>query len=380
LCIVVTGMGVVSGFGNGLDSLADALFFGQSSIRPNDLFPELDGKRSNVGYVPGVPETVVARADHFLRLSVSEALRHARVSAPLAELPVFLGSLHGNLDAWCHSRRAGIDVKPGLWELGSDLWPTLANRVSITTVTTGCTASAVAIGLALDHLRAGHSQLAVVAGCEGLTPFLLEGFKALRSLAKENCRPFDVQRDGLVLGEGAAALVLETSEHARKRGVQPIVEIAGFGLASDGTHFTAPDLEGKGAAAALRCAVADAALVRAPDSINVHGTGTRYNDQMECVALKTVFGEDAGKIAITSTKPVLGHLFGAAGGVEVLCSILSMVRNQVPPILTLQELDPEFAEFDFVRGCNRELVQESVISMNSAFGGTNSAVVLRRIS
>ena len=376
--MVVTGLGAVTGFGAGASVLASGLFGLASSVRPNQLFPELDGRPSFMAYVDDVPEDVDARADHFLQLAVAEAIGHANLSIPVAHAGIFLASIHGNVDAWWKSRLRGESCHPSFWDLGLKLWPTIASRYSIATITTGCTSSAVAIAQCIDHLRAGLAPVGVVAGVEGMTPFLVEGFKSLRSLAKGNCRPFDKHRDGLVLGEGAAVLVLETLEHAESRGALPLAEITGYGMAADGTHLTAPDPAARGVVRALQAALTDAGLRETPDSINVHGTGTRYNDEMECVALRRVFGSHAQHIPITSVKPVVGHLCGAAGAIEVLCSILSMQRDLVPPILTLAEPDESCGNFDFVVGTPRRAHQQNIISMNSGFGGTNSAIVIRR--
>lgn len=378
--IVVTGIGTVTGFGYGLDALRNGLLAGHSCVRPQQLFAELDGGASLSGHVTDAPTDAPARANHFIRAAVDEALHAALLPLPLAELSVFVASIHGNIDAWWRSHTSGGPTEPGLWQLGADIWPSVAERTNVTTISTGCTSSAMAIGQALDHLRAGLGSVAVVAATEALTPFLLEGLKALRVLGKNGCRPFDVKRDGFVAGEGAAVLVLESLAHAEKRGVKPIAEIAGFGASADGTSFSAPDSAGRGVARALELALSDARLEALPDSINPHGSGTKLNDQVECMAMDRVFGAGArGRIAITSSKPAIGHLCGAAGAIEVICSILGMQHDLVPPILNLDQPDRHFDNFDFVMGAPRALRQNAVISMNSALGGTNSAVVIRRV-
>jgi 3-oxoacyl-[acyl-carrier-protein] synthase II len=379
--IVVTGIGAVTGFGYGLDALTEGLLAGRSCVRPQKLFAELDGETNVAGYVADVPRDTPARANHFMRAAVDEAIRAASLPLPLAELAVFVASIHGNIDAWWRARATGGPTEPRLWQLGTDIWPTIADRVNVTTISTGCTSSAMAIGQALDHLRAGLGSIALVAGTEAFTPFLLEGLKALRVLAKRGCRPFDAKRDGFVVGEGAAVLVLETLVHAERRGVKPIVEIAGFGTSADGTSFAAPDSAGRGVSRALEQALSDARLEVLPESINPHGSGTKLNDQVECMAMERVFGAGARRrIAITSSKPAVGHLCGGAGAIEVICSILGMQHDVVPPILNLDEPDRHFGNFDFVMGTPRALHQNAVISMNSALGGTNSAVVIRRVA
>jgi 3-oxoacyl-(acyl-carrier-protein) synthase len=377
--IVVTGMGAVTGFGYGIGALADGLFDRRSSVRKNTLFAELDGRPSPAAFVEDVPDSAASRSDHFIRSSVGEAIRQAGLSIPLPSLGIFVATLHGNLDSWCQAHEHNRQPHPDLWDLGTDLWPTLAERHVLTTITTGCTSSAFAAGQCMDYLRAGLGEVGLVAAAEGLTPFVLEGFKALRSIASDNCRPFDADRTGLVVGEGGAALVLETLEHAERRGAVPLAEIAGYGASSDGTGFTAPASNGEGASRALLAALRDAVAKGPPDSVNAHGTGTKHGDRAECVALERVFGADVKRIAVTSSKPAVGHLFGAAGGIELICSILGMGRDLITPILTFERPDEEFRHFDFVHGDCRNVRQNMIISMNSAFGGTNSAVVLKRI-
>jgi len=374
-------MGAVTGFGYGVQALSDGVFGRKSSVRKNTLFAESNGEPSPVAFLENVPPEVVSRADHFIRTAVKEAVDQANLPLPLPALEVCVASLHGNVDVWCQARVGGRKGSPDLWELGADLWPQLAERFNVTTISTACTASGLATGRCLDYLRSGVASVGIVAATEGMTPFLLEGFKSLRSLAVGNCRPFDANRDGLVLGEGAGVLVLETLEHAEARGAVPLAELAGYGFSSDGTaNFTSPDPAGRGASRALTEAMRDAGLSGLPDSINTHGTGTKLNDRMECVALRRVFGDDVGNVPITSCKPAIGHTFGAAGALELVCSVLSMQRNEVPAILTLEEPDPQLGKLDFVYGRSRLQRQDTIISMNSAFGGTNSAVVLRRLS
>jgi 3-oxoacyl-[acyl-carrier-protein] synthase II len=378
--VVVTGMGAVTGFGYGVQALSDGLFSQQSSVRENSLFAELNGESSAVAFVEDVPNEVVCRADHFIRAAIREAVDQAKLPVPVPALEVFVASLHGNVDVWCRARGTGRPASPDLWELGADLWPQLAVQYNVTTISTACTASSLATGRCLDYLRSGVASVGIVAATEGLTPFLLEGFKSFRSLAAGNCQPFDANRDGLVVGEGAAVLVLETLEHAERRNAVPLAELAGYGLSTDGTSFTSPDPAGRGASRALSEALRDAGLTRLPDSINTHGTGTKLNDRMECIALRRTFGDDVRNIPITSCKPAIGHMFGAAGAIELVCSVLSMRRDEIPPILTLEEPDPQLGQLDFVYGRPRLRRQDTIISMNSAFGGTNSAVVLRRLS
>jgi 3-oxoacyl-[acyl-carrier-protein] synthase II len=373
----VTGLGAVCCAGHGVAALQAALADGQSGIAPAGADrPDLPAHAA-LGLVREVPYDAVPRVDAFLAAAMAEALMQAQVER-LARLPVYLGSAHGNLDLWRRGYQAGAPRADGLWNPAHDFLRRCAGETDLTVVSTACTASAVAFGLALDALRGGECEICVVAGAESITPFLYHGFDSLRSLAPENCRPFDRARNGLVLGEGAAALVLESEAHAARRGARVLAEAAGYGFAADGMHLTAPDPAGGGAAAALRKALDDARLDEAPGFINLHGTGTVLNDRMECTALRRVFGRSASGIPLTATKPVTGHLCGAAGAIELVGSVIGLQTGTAAPILGFDAPDPEFAHFDFVRGGARRGAFRSAVSMNSGFGGTNSAIVLRR--
>lgn len=373
--VFVTGVGAVSCLGEDIAMHRRAFFEGTSGIkalaalRP-DLPPQAHG-----GVVSSVAHDAVPRASAFLRSAVGEAFRHAGLSRQ-ENIPVYLGSAHGNLDSWQRHRR-GDAAERGLWDL-DDAFAECIAAPRIAVVSTACTASAVAAGLAFNLLKSGRADLAVVAGVEVLTEFLYRGFASLRSLAAGNCRPFDRQRAGLTLGEGAAAMVLESAASARNRGAMPLAEFAGYGFAADAAYLTAPDPSGMGAGSALAKALQQAGLDDLPGFINTHGTATKLNDRMECVALQRTFGTDLSKIVLTSTKPLTGHMCGAAGAMEIVSSILGLIAGCVPPILGFEHADDDFAHLDFATGSTRQLASRVAISMNSGFGGTNTAVVLRK--
>lgn len=374
--IFLTGMGAISCLGDDMAAHRAAFEAGVSgvaAIGPN--FPDLP-----TGGQAGLVRTNVgnqAKVEYFLGHATREAIRSANLP-PQTKLPVFLGSTHGDLDAWQTFRKNGGRFDQSLWELLGGSLADFCQTPDVTVISTACTASSVAMGLAYDALRLGQTEVAIVAGVESLTPFLYRGFESLKSLAADGCRPFDRDRDGLILGEGAAAIILETENHARKR-LRPLsLEMAGYGFGADGTHLTAPDPAGSGACGALRKALGEAGVNEAPDFINAHGTGTKLNDRMECIAIQKVFGEAAAGIPLTSTKPLTGHLCGAAGAMEIVSTALGLETGFVPPILGFREPDAEFAHFDFVHDATRTGRFGFAVSMNSGFGGANTAIVLRR--
>ncbi|MBA3006097.1 MAG: beta-ketoacyl-[acyl-carrier-protein] synthase family protein [Proteobacteria bacterium] len=375
--VFVTGIGAVSCVGMGVASLETAMRTGISGVaEAGDDYPDLS-PQAVVGMVRTIKNDAVPRADTFLALAIEEAFSSAMLGA-IPQLPVYLGSAHGHLDVWQRKFRNGLPYSGSMWRLAQDFLEQRVGSVDVTVVSTACTASSVAFGLALDALRTGQCGMALVCGVESVTGFLHAGFASLRSLAVGNCRPFDRDRTGLVLGEGAAAIVLETEAHAAQRGANLLAEAAGFGFCADGVHLTAPDPTGGGASTALRRAIDDAQLDEIPGFINTHGTGTLLNDRMECLALKRVFGQTISTMPLTSTKPITGHMCGAAGAIEIVNSIIGMQNGFVPQILGLRNQDKDFADFDFVRDELRTGDFQSAISMNSGFGGTNTAVILKR--
>jgi len=372
---VITGYGVVSACGRGKHLLANALIEGRSGIAPVTLFDTNGCRCRQAAEVASIGPDILNRAGQFLSLAVDEALADAGLTVDLPHITVFQGTAHGPLDLWEHN----ADICGALpARLGENTWKKLGGQVSVTTLTSACVASTWATGLALHAIRCGKTDLALVVGAEVLTNFLFRGFDALRLLSSSSCRPFDRQRDGLILGEGAAVLVLESETAARKRGAQIRAELAGFGAASDASHLTAPDVSGKGAAAALSYALKDAGSIDGIDYINMHGTGTLHNDRMEINALKRVFGGDANIIPISSTKSMTGHTSGAAGAIELAVCLAALEQECIPPTIGLDEPDPACKGFDTVAGEARRQRCNTVVNINSGFGGNNAALVLRR--
>ena len=265
-------------------------------------------------------------------------------------------------------------------------------------VATACASSTDAIGFALDLIRSGRADVAVAGGSEGcITEFTVGGFMKMRALSthyndtpEKACRPFSADRDGFVMGEGAAALILESEEHARARGARIYAELAGYGATADAYHITAPDPSGAGAIRAMELALKDAGVEDKSlvDYINAHGTSTHLNDQMETKAFKTVFGEEGAKrINISSTKSMHGHMLGAAGAMEAAVTALAIADGFVPPTINYEkpdlEVDVEKGEvpLDLNYTPNVDVDREIRVAMSSSlgFGGHNGVVVLKKV-
>lgn len=253
------------------------------------------------------------------------------------------------------------------------------------TLTTACAAGTHAVGEAYRHIKYGMIDAMITGGTEAvICPLGVSGFSAMKALSKRNdspaeaSRPFDEERDGFIMSEGAGILILEELEHARARGAAIIAEVVGYGLSSDAYHIAAPPEDGEGAARCMTFALADAGLApHSIDYINAHGTSTPLNDRCETTAIKTVFGEHARRLAISSTKSMVGHMLGAAGGIEAVFTALS-IRDQVaPPTVNLRRPSPE-CDLDYVPNTAREMEIRVAMSNSFGFGGTNGVVILRR--
>ena len=250
-----------------------------------------------------------------------------------------------------------------------------------------CASGAHAVGEALRLIRAGDADVMVAGGSEAtITPMALAGFSSARALSTRNddptraSRPFDTERDGFVIGEGAALLVLESEDHARRRGAQPLAELAGYGATGDAYHITAPCVDGEGAARAMERALEDAHLD--PDDvqhINAHGTSTPAGDPAEVAAIRRVFGSHACRLMVSSTKSMTGHLLGAAGGLEAVATALTVARGVVPPTINLERPDP-ICDLDFVPNQARTLRVTGALSNSFGFGGHNVTLAVRAVA
>lgn len=253
------------------------------------------------------------------------------------------------------------------------------------TVTTACASGTHAIGESFKMIQNGVCDLVVTGGSEAaVSSIAVAGFSSMRALSKRNeepekaCRPFDKDRDGFVMGEGAGILILEELDHALNRGAHIYGEIVGYGTTSDAYHITAPDPEAKGAANAMKLALKDGNVDYSEvDYINAHGTSTYYNDKLETLAIKTVFKEYADKISISSTKSMTGHLLGAAGGIEAIASLLAIEESKIPPTINYETFDPE-CDLDYTPNKAVDRNVEYALSNSLGFGGHNATVLFKK--
>jgi 3-oxoacyl-[acyl-carrier-protein] synthase II len=250
---------------------------------------------------------------------------------------------------------------------------------------TACSASAHAIGDAFEIITRNDADIMIAGGSESaITPMGVGGFAAMRALSTRNddpqtaSRPFDLDREGFVMGEGSGVIVLEELEFARRRGAPIYAELVGYGMTADAFHITAPSEDGEGAARVMEMAIRRAGISpEQVDYINAHGTSTPYNDKLETLAIKRVFGEHAYKVAISSTKSMTGHLLGAAGGVEAAIAVLAIRHQVIPPTINYETPDPE-CDLDYVPNQKRETRIDYVLSNSFGFGGTNAALLFKR--
>lgn len=399
--VVVTGIGAITAAGADVAALRAALHGDRTCIGDVTLF-ETDGLRAHIaGEVRALPEPRLlpraarvraSRSDRFALLAAEEALAHAGLSSPFvdaARIGVAIGSSTGGMLETESYYRARLRAQsPRVWRkrlaAATVAAPTdlvaaaLGTRGPRLSPSTACSSGAIALALAATWIRAGVVDVAVAGGADALTRMTYTGFHALQALSSEPCKPFDRARRGLSLGEGAGVVVLESERHALARGARPLAELAGAGLSCDASHPTAPHGEARGAVLALEGALRDAGV--RPDEIdyvNAHGTGTVQNDASETLALKRVLGEAAARVAVSSTKALIGHLLGAAGAVEAIATIIAIEDGWAPPTLHLRERDPA-CDLDYVPNQGRPLAIAGALSNSYGFGGNNCSLVLRR--
>ena len=395
--IVVTGLGAVTPFGWGAEPLWEGVRRGVTAVGP---FTRFDASRHRTHLAAEVPvaddgpqsSRHLSLADRFAVASAEEAVTAAGLDLDRCRerTGVFFGSSAGGMleGEWffeAHIHRGARHARRGLVASQQFNGPgdAVARAVGacgqVETVSSACASGAMAIGNALRALRRGDVDVALAGGSDALCQLTYAGFNALRSVDEAPSRPFRKDRMGLSLGEGAGVLVCESAEHARRRGAKPIAILAGEASTCDAHHMTAPQPNGSGASDAIRLALADAGVAPGDvDFVNAHGTGTPLNDASEAAALKSVFGERAGSIPVTSTKALIGHLLGSAGAVEAVVTVLGVARGQVHPMPDTGQRDPEIG-LDLVLGVPRSLSKPAcAISTSLAFGGANAVLVFMR--
>jgi 3-oxoacyl-[acyl-carrier-protein] synthase II len=399
--VVVTGAGTINALGRDCRSLLHALSESRCGIGPVGVF-DTAGYRCHVAAEvrelcapPDLPASLgrpLSRTDLLAIHAAREAVGVAGLGpADLAGAGIIVGGTVGGMLAaeetiFRHFDEPTRRFRPRdvssfpVWATSEVLAALLGARGPRLTLSTACTSSANALAVAADVIRAGRCPIILAGGSDSLCRTTFAGFNSLQALDPEPCRPFDRDRRGLTLGEGAAVLVLEDADRARARGAAPWAYFAGHGLSADAHHMTAPRPDGAAAAFALRRALAAAeAPPDAVDYVNAHGTGTPANDSVETRVLKTVLGAHAYRVPVSSTKSMTGHCLGAAGAIEALISILALRHDLVPPTLRLAHADPE-CDLDFVPHVARHHPVGLVVSNSYGFGGTNASLVFTRPS
>ena len=385
---VITGSGVVSPLGYGLAAFWDGLVAGRSAIARIRRFRTDDLDPATAAEVAGGGAADPDRAGGFALGATTEALAAARLRPDVldpARIGVVLGTTLGGMEifeAWDRADAVGDEPPPQLDRVpyfapAMRVAAAIGARGPVMTTQLACASGTQAVAMAADWVRAGRADVVLAGGSDLLCRFVVAGFNSLRATA-EVARPFDRDRRGLVLGEGAAMLVIEEEEHAARRGARATARVLGTGAAGDAVHMTAPDREGGGVVRAIGAALADAGLVPAAvDFVSAHGTGTPFNDAMEARALLQLFGAHA--VPVNSIKGAIGHTLGAAGAFEAVLCAEVLARGLVPPTAGLEQVDPECAGLDLVRGAARPCAARVALSTSSGFAGANAALVLGRV-
>ncbi|HBB73696.1 MAG TPA: beta-ketoacyl-[acyl-carrier-protein] synthase II [Planctomycetaceae bacterium] len=407
--VAVTGLGVVTSLGRQVDLFWDRLVRGDSGVGPVTLFDVTGYRVQFGGQVPWEPEREdiadakeLRRLDRYSQFAIAAA-KDAVADSGIAfdrEEPhrcgVAIGSGIGGLQEFetqfARMVDKGVD-KVSPFFIPKLLLNSASGHVSTLfgikgpniAIATACASAANSIGAALRMIQYGDAEVMVTGGTEAaLTPIALAGFQNMRALSFRNddpqraSRPFDADRDGFVLAEGAGVVVLEEWEHARRRGARIYAELKGHGATGDAGHITQPDDAGAGAAEAMAAALRDAAI--APDAvgyINAHGTSTPLGDKAETAAIRHVFGSHARRLALSSTKSQLGHTLGASGGIELAVCALTLTRGVIAPTINLETPDPA-CDLDYTPKVAREARVDVVMSNNFGFGGHNASLVLAR--
>lgn len=406
--VVVTGMGAVSPLGLDIPSTWDAMMNGKSGTDFITLFDASNHETKFAAEVKGfdpnnyINRKEVRRMDRFAQFAVAaaqEALKQSGLhinESNRDDIGVLVGSGIGGLTTISEQHKVLFEKGPD--RISPFLVPMMiadmaSAQVSITLgvrglnfcPTSACSSGSDGVGVAYETIKRGDAVAMFAGGSEAvITPIGIAGFNAARALSCRNAspqtasRPFDAQRDGFVLAEGACVLMLEDIDYARKRGANILAEVIGYGASSDAFHITAPEENGDGAARAMRMALRKAGIQPTEiDYINAHGTSTPLNDKIETKAIKAVFGDHARKVAISSTKSMTGHMVGAAGAMEAAVCVLTVRNGMIPPTINYANPDPE-CDLDYVPNVPRKAAVKTALSNAFGFGGHNSVLVIRQ--
>jgi 3-oxoacyl-[acyl-carrier-protein] synthase II len=406
--VVVTGIGLVSALGIGTDATWAALLAGCSGVARVTKF-DVTGYAAQIaaevqGFDPlaFIEKKDIKKMDLFIQYAIAAAqfaMDDSKLQitpANAADVGVFIGSGIGGfitIEREHSALLAGGPRKVSPFFIPSAIINLAAGQVSIRfgakgpnlATCTACSASAHALGESYEIIKRGDANAMISGGSEAaITPMSLGGFGQLRALSTRNdeparaSRPFDRDRDGFIIGEGAGVLILEELEHAQRRGAPIYAEMVGYGSSADAFHMTAPSEDGEGAQRAMAMAVRKGGIAPSEvDYVNAHGTSTPYNDKLETLAIKNCFGEHAQKLAISSTKSMTGHLLGGAGGLEAGITALAVYNGEVPPTINLEFPDAE-CDLDYVPHKSRKMAIRCALSNSFGFGGTNAALLFKK--
>jgi 3-oxoacyl-[acyl-carrier-protein] synthase II len=405
---VVTGLGMITPVGLDTKTSWEGLIAGKSGIGPITQFDDKDIPTQIAGEVKGfdpaqyIEAKEIKKMDRFIHLAIA-ASQMAMDSTKLPITPgnaervgVIAGAGIGGLPSIERSYRAYLEkgyrrITP--FFIPMSIINEMAGHISMRfgakgpniSVVTACATGTHSIGDAFKIIQRGDADAMFAGGAEScICPLGVGGFNAMKALSTRNSeperasRPFDADRDGFVMGEGSGIVILEVLESAQRRGARIYAEVVGYGASGDAYHITSPAPNGEGAARCMNMAIKDAGISPAEIGyINAHGTSTKYGDELETMAIKTVFGDHARNVPVSSTKSMTGHLLGAAGGVEAVISILALEHGILPPTINLENPDPE-CDLDYVPNTARKVPVEVVMSNSFGFGGTNACVVFKK--
>jgi 3-oxoacyl-[acyl-carrier-protein] synthase II len=392
--VVITGMGVFCSIGKNAEEFLQSLKEGRMGIGPITLFdtskyPSKIGAELKdyqpVRYFETRKLKRLSRTDQFALIAAEEAVKASGIhSYPPEEVGVCLGAgAGGMLEAEAYHREILLKGKSRPSLLLPFIPSFTASRVAErfgfsgpkVTVTTACSSSATSIGYGADLIRKGQSKAVLCGGSDALSELTFGGFNSLKAMDPSPCKPFDRRRAGMCLGEGAAILILEDLEEAKKKGAEIFAEFLGYGIGGEAYHITSPDPTGISEARIMKGAMEESSVTPLEvDYINAHGTGTPLNDKVETLSIKRAFGQKAYSIPVSSIKSMVGHCLGSAGAIEAVASVLSIVYQFIPPTINHEEGD-EDCDLDYVPGKSREAEVRIVLSNSFAFGGNCTSLV-----
>ncbi len=400
--IAITGIGIICALGATREAVWRHMLEGMCGIGPVSQF-DTEGYRSRIAAEVDLTAAQAActpyqrrrwsRSDLMAVVAATEALDDAGLAGAgmdTRRVGVLLGAGTGDLlrneEYYFTMRRAGIDRARPSWihnHFSSTPVDVVASHFGLqglrNCLMAACSSSTIAIGQAVDAIRSGRLDAALAGGTDALSRLTFAGFNALRLMDPEPCRPFDASRNGMNIGEGAAILVLEDMDRARARGAHVYAELAGYGLSCEAHHPTAPEPEGVAIGTTLRTALEDAGVhPDEVDHVNAHGTATPQNDRAEARGLEVAFGARGRRLPVTSVKGMIGHCLGAAGALEAAALALTLERGVIPPTIHHGTTDPE-CRVDVVANTPREVGVSCAVSLSLAFGGNDSALVMRRV-